>query len=198
MPFKKICGVYLITNWKTGAHYVGAAQHVLIRWCVHRLELRERRHIYQRHFGSALKSGDLSFFTLQECTRTMSKAELLQLEQEWMNNFPHRINIHKNAAGKGDPGRPWTEQERCSAGLRRKGKKHSTATKEKISRAHLGKKFTPAHIENNRLAHLGIKLGPFSEAHKDKIRQALKGRKKSPEHIANLRLAQQKRHAKTK
>lgn len=56
----------------------------------------------------------------------------------------------------------------------RLGSRHSEETKQKISKAHLGRKRTPEHCENTRLSQLGKKL---SEEHKKKLGDATRGRK---------------------
>ncbi len=44
----------------------------------------------------------------------------------------------------------------------------------------------PEYRERMSLAHLGIKMPPFTQEHKDKIRKTLTGKKHTPERIANF------------
>jgi hypothetical protein len=64
-----------------------------------------------------------------------------------------------------------------------KGKKHSDVAKLKMSRAKLGKKLSPEHVEKVAASRKGRK---YSEAYCKAISESLKGRKLSQEHKTKL------------
>ncbi len=186
MPYKKVCGVYIMISWKTGNHYVGAARHCFLRWALHRSELRRKIHCYQKKFEKDFDDGDLTFFLLQEYKGNPTKRELWNLEQSWANQFPDRVNKFKNVTGLGrkEPGR-WSIMQRIQMSISRRGRKHSKSTRMKISRALRGRKHSIEHRKNNSKARLGIKRGPMSPESREKNRLSHLGLKKTPEHIAN-------------
>ncbi len=59
-------------------------------------------------------------------------------------------------------------------------KPHTQKTKDKISKAHKGKKLTKEHKKTLSKMHIGVKKGPCSQKTKDKISRAHKDKKHSP------------------
>ena len=62
----------------------------------------------------------------------------------------------------------------------KRGRPHTQETKDKISKAHKGKKLTKEHKKTLSEVHIGVKKGPCSQKTKDKISRAHKDKKHSP------------------
>jgi hypothetical protein len=62
----------------------------------------------------------------------------------------------------------------------KRGKPHTQETKDKISKAHKGKKLTKEHRKTLSEVHTDVKKGPCSQKTKDKISKAHKDKKHSP------------------
>ncbi len=62
----------------------------------------------------------------------------------------------------------------------KRGRPHTQETKDKISKAHKGKKLTKEHKKTLSKMHIGVKKGPCSQKTKDKISRAHKDKKHSP------------------
>ena len=62
-------------------------------------------------------------------------------------------------------------------------------TREKLSKAHKGKKLSSAHVQKMAAAHRGMKRPPFSDEHKKKLSEGRRGMKFSEEHKRNMSLS---------
>ena len=62
----------------------------------------------------------------------------------------------------------------------KRGRPHTQETKNKISKAHKGKKLTKEHRKTLSEVHTDVKKGPCSQKTKDKISKAHKDKKHSP------------------
>jgi group I intron endonuclease len=187
MPFKKICGIYIIIAWKDRFHYIGAAKDVLTRWAVHKNELRKEVHRYQKHLEEAFKTDTLQFSMLEILDHKTTKVELLKHEQSWADQFTERINLFKTVTGKGRIGRKPNKETRAKMSSARKGKHHSLETRLKISASNKGKTRSKEVRLQMSKDRKGVKRGPFSYEHRKKISLALKGKKKSQEAVQNFR-----------
>lgn len=131
--------IYKLTNQKNGKIYIGKT--------VRTLTARFSSHVYDakvRNLNTALarairKYHETSF--LIECIETVSDDLLNEREQNWilvLKSTDRKIGYNLTQGGEGTA-----------------GYKHSPQTKAKISRVHLGRKFTSDHREKLRVAKLG-------------------------------------------
>jgi len=70
-----------------------------------------------------------------------------------------------------------------------RGKKHSAATRAKMSAWGKGRPKSPDHRAKVSAGKMGIKLGPFTAEHVHNMNLAKLGKKHSPERVENMRQA---------
>lgn len=124
MPFKKVTGIYRITNIQNNKVYIGSSKSIYSRWSAHRYSLRSGTH-FSTHLQSAWsKYGEESFqFELiEECQ-----------EEELISREEH--HIVSNLANNRSFG--YNTRTVCD---RNNGIKASEETRKKLRLAHLGHK----------------------------------------------------------
>jgi len=133
-------GIYKLQSKINKATYVGGTLNLKTRKNTHFNVLGRQKspQLLQDHYNKYGKN-DLEFFIIETC----SKKDLLHREQYWIDTLNPELNSTNTAY------RPT----------------HTEKTKQKISKAHIGKK-----------------QGPPSEEHKRKISEALKGKKLTEKH----------------
>lgn len=151
--------IYLITNKINGKLYVGQTHFTL--------EKRFQRHCWKSAhvvmpIANAIKKYGKENFTIEELCQCSTQKELDNMEIYWANKLstfcPNGYNLKVGRA----------------SGIT------SEETKEKISLANKGRKFSDEHIENLSKSHMGWK--PTNET-KQKWRNCFQGKKQKPEHI---------------
>ncbi len=134
----KISGVYAIKNKLTDDLYIGSSDDIKRRWVQHRRELKAGRH-YNKILQSAWdKYGEENM--LFEIIEACDKSELLKREQEYIDDCQPRYNIMDIAY--------------CPPS--RKGTSPSKETREKISRALRGRKFSEEVRRRNSEGHVKL------------------------------------------
>ena len=140
-------GIYQIYNPINEKRYIGSSINIVRRLKEHRRNLIAQRHHNQHLQNAWNKYGDLlEFKPLEYC----EPDQLLDLEQQYIdyyNSADRRFGYNIDAiANHASPGFHLSDE-----------------TKEKLSKAHLGKKRTPEIIEKCRQAQIGISKPKQSE-----------------------------------
>jgi group I intron endonuclease len=152
------CGIYKITNLKTGKFYIGSSVNIERRWYSHKSRLRRGIHSNEHLLNAWNKYGEDCFdFSILHETK---KEQLLDLEQEIIDEsgcLNRKIGYNKAL-------------KTCSSML---GKKHSEETKEKLRAARLGRKHTEETKSKISATHKGK---TFSEETKRKMSASAKKR----------------------
>lgn len=168
--FKKVPGIYIITNLITGKAYVGETLNIHERMSSHR---RQQRGI----IGNAFKKYGLDMFDIYiEYFPNFKKNDLLELEAQLIikvNSLtPNGYNV-------------------CPTGCNLTGFKHSDETKNKIRLAMSGRKHTVESKLKMSIAMTGIERSTrvLTESHKRNISIANKGKKRTQAVIEKMSIA---------
>ena len=124
MSYKKISGIYKITNTINNKSYIGSAVNVYYRLNTHKRLLRNNKH-FNKHLQSSYNKYGLDIFSfelLEECLQSL----LLQREQYWIDTL---LVV--------DPNKGYNKRLLANSNL---GIKASEYTKEKLRISHLGHK----------------------------------------------------------
>lgn len=151
-------GVYAIKNKITNQQYVGSAVSFKHRWDLHLLQLKKKTHHSRYLLRSWEKYGADSFeFIILE--HVNDKNDLLIREQWWMDNVNSSFNMSPTASST-------------------LGSKRSKESREKMRKAHLGKKLSPLQLANRIAAQSGdnhwTRKKKFSEEAKKRMSEAQK------------------------
>lgn len=154
--------VYLITNTVNEKVYVGQTKKSL--------RSRFRGHVYESEIGRskcaihrAIRKHGKDVFAIDLIQKCSTQDELNAMEAFWIKRYNavgkggYNLNCGEGVSGV-------SEETRRKMSECKRGKKHSTETREKISRA-----------------KIGVPLGPHSEETKAKISAGNKGKVRSPE-----------------
>lgn len=167
--------VYLHRNTVNGKGYVG--------WTSTSMEWRWRRHCYSAQEGSrlyfhaAIRKYGIESFTHEILDVLATEAGAKRAEKLWikrLGTFGSGYNL--TMGGEGVMGLRYPVSEE---------------TRQKMSKAHKGRKLTPAHIARLREVKRGVKLGPHSPESNELRSKALKGRSTSDE--TRKKIAESKR-----
>lgn len=151
-------GVYAIKNKITNQQYIGSAVSFKHRWDLHLLQLKKKTHHSRYLLRSWEKYGADSFeFIILEYVN--DKNDLLIREQWWMDNVDSSFNMSPTASST-------------------LGSKRSKESREKMRKAHLGKKLSPLQLANRIAAQSGdnhwTRKKKFSEEAKKRMSEAQK------------------------
>lgn len=128
----KICGIYKITNKINNKCYIGQSKNILKRW-----KTEYKWYKINNHLQSAFKKygiENFDFEIIEECESNL----LNEREKFWIgiyNSFDRNFGYNKTLGGAGTPGRTYIMPDE---------------TKNKISLANIGRKFTPEQLEEFR------------------------------------------------
>lgn len=128
MNYTGVGYVYAITNTVNGHRYIGSTTNYQSRWSTHRSTLRRRVHhsfVLQKAWDKYGESA-FTFELLVICPKKLRidyESRLMQLQTYNVMRTPHETKV-------------------------RGGRHHSAVTKQKMSAAHIGRKFTPEHRAN--------------------------------------------------
>lgn len=176
-----LSGIYAITNTANGKHYVGSAINIPARWRAHIRSLGKGAH-HSRHLQASWNKYGKDAFEFLVIERVDQKDKLLEREQFWIDHF--------SSASTG--------YNICAVAGSQLGRKHSAASREKMSASRLGKKHSAEHKasisagQKGRIcsAETARKIGDankgkkLSAASREKMSAARKGRKMPPEAVA--------------
>ncbi len=196
-------GIYAFENILDGRTYIGSSNNVERRKSQHLHSLRKGEHhsiFFQRAWN---KDGEESFrfIILEVCSN--DKKELVKKEQSWLDSLKPEYNlapiagnnsgIKHSEQSKKNMSEAHLGQKSWNKGNKGYGKGHtlSEEAREKIRKAHLGKKYGLGHkLSEDAKARIGAahKGMKHSEEAKAKMRAANKGRKCSEETKAILRV----------
>lgn len=156
----KTCGIYEIINTVTGKRYIGQSVDVYTRKRMHFCDLKKGGHFnsyLQRSFNK-YGCGCFEFRVLEEVPEDILDVK----EQTWICFYKsNQNNFGYNSESGGSL-----------------NKRHSKATRQKISLSHKGMIFSDEHRRNIGLVRKGV---PLSEEIKNKISKSLTGRVASEE-----------------
>ena len=164
------CGIYAIFNKITGWVYIGQAYDVNKRWDRHQYELNNKRH-HCSHLQRSWNTHQATSFYFIQLLETSAEF-LIQEEQAYMDYYKGlNVPLYNILPAK-----------RSHLGIKR-----SEETKQKISVANKGRKYSQKYKDKCAKRQTGVSHGPLSEEHKNKISSANKGKILSPEHAAKAR-----------
>ena len=135
--------------------YIGHSLRIEKRWHNHKYRLRKNTHISPHLQAAWNKHGANSFkFYVLEF---ISKSELVEREQFWLNKVKPFNNIGYNLAPKAGStlGIKASEEHRLKNSKAQKGKMISVETREKIKISLKGRKQSFEHRNKRRIAQLG-------------------------------------------
>jgi group I intron endonuclease len=144
---EKICGIYCIESKKDSKKYIGQAFNIYDRWMYHKNSLRKNAHhsVHLQRAWNKYGEENFSFWIVERCDT--DENILLEREFFWMKEYK---TLEKEFG--------YNEREAGSRG------RHSAETKEKMSKAamgkpgtNLGKKFSEEHCKKMSLAQKGVK-----------------------------------------
>lgn len=163
-------GVYQIINRINGHRYVGSSINMSKRLGDHFSYLRCGRHDNPRLQRAFNKYGAENFYS--KVVELCSEELLEPREQHYLDNWKPEYNIAKFAY----------------AGMR--GRKHSRASRRRMSEALKGRVLTEEHKARIAEAHRGKIQAPHTEETKRKMSEAHKGKKHRSESIEKMRKVQ--------
>ena len=168
--------IYKITHKLSGKSYIGQTIRTLIqRW---------KEHSGGKHLCIALKNAVAKYgkdaFSVEEIASYTNLEDLNNAEEYYIDFYntlsPNGYNL--KAGGN--------------------NKTYSIESKAKMSAWQLGRKQSPEHIENKRLASIGEKNPFYGKKHTEETKQKIRDKKKgipakprSPEYYANISKAKQ-------
>lgn len=159
------CCVYKIENVISGDFYIGSTINTMIRFRVHKRELRQGKH-HSGHLQNAYNIYGIENFKYS-VIEVCEKCDVRQREQYYIDLLKPRYNI----------------QTTVGSNL---GLKHTEEAKLKISKANKGRAFTQEHKDNIKKNHGKI---VYTEELRKKLSNLFKGRKLSSEAIENMKRA---------
>jgi len=165
--------IYAIVNSITKDMYVGSAISVRRRWKGHKYALKRGTH-HSPKLQNAVNKYGLDIFNCEIIQLVEDKSKLIEREQFWIDFFKPTYN-----------GRPVAHSPF--------GTRHTEETKEKMSAAHKGRRFSAEHCANISAAKKGCvikeeqrkllsEIGKgkrLSDASKAKISMSLMGNKRA-------------------
>lgn len=204
--YKKVHGIYRITNKLNDKFYVGSAVNLYERWHKHKSQLLKNKHD-NGYLQKSFNKHGLENFNFEVIEIVDSRENLINREQYWIDildatnkkiaynlapnagsmlGFKHtektKAKISKNRKGIKIP-----QEAMDRSAQNRRGLKISEERKRKISEVHKGKAVSEETRTKLSKALKGRKGEPRSEETKMKISKANKGRTTMPkgENVAN-------------
>lgn len=168
-------GIYKIINTVDGKYYVGSSKNIQKRWDEHRRELRLNKHPNDFLQNAWNKHGESNFdFKIIELVKN---EELLLVEQKYLDivKVESEMSYNLNYDARGGELSEYSKQKISKANM---GRKITEEIRLKLSESHKGIKLTDDAKLKLRVFNKGKKL---SDDHKQKIGLANKGKKYSSE-----------------
>lgn len=164
----RILGIYKILNKTTGKFYIGkSANSIAHRWNVHRFLLRKGKHknIYLQNAWNKYGECDFEFIILEVCI----KENITEREQYWMDLtgcYDRELGYNINPNAETSVGKKFRQETKDKISAANKGNKWSEEAKAKITGRMLSKEHIEKVIETKR------KNGTLSSLH---LVKSLKG-----------------------
>lgn len=162
-------GIYVIARVDGARCYIGSAVNIASRWSSHRCRLNKGNHHSPQLQAAWNKHGPSAFeFAILESVS--EKSQLIEREQVWLDRFLPYYNTRRVAGST--LGHTLSVEARERISRAHKGRKHgppSAETRAKISAAIRGRPLTPEHRAKLAAAKLGKKRGPYSDEHRAAI-----------------------------
>lgn len=144
----KLSGIYIIENLIDGKSYVGSSSDIFRRWAWHLSSLRNNTHnnaYLQRAFNKYSEQNfDFAVVELSEIN-SMATVETYWIQSLGTSESGLGYNLTSTAAVPSDA-------TRLKMSKNNSKRKHSEETKNRISNAMKGRKFSAEHLKNNRAA----------------------------------------------
>lgn len=171
---KRVCGIYTITS-PSARVYVGQSRHVYQRFRFYRYDKRKGTQpaldASFRKYGVSAHIFELAHWLPLD----VAQSRLDYFEQLYMDSYRSRHIRLLNCREGGYRGALHPAQaEKIRAKLI--GHAVSAETREKLRRAHTGKKHGDLHAERSGRVWRGRKRGPMSDQHKKKLSAARMGK----------------------
>lgn len=139
-------GIYSILNLENGRHYVGSSQDLKQRWKTHKRLLGLNKHHAKKLQFAWNKYGENSFrFDILELAPV---GDILNREQFYMDKTAPFYNTLRRADGF--RGYKHTAETKLKMALSATGRLTSEEVREKLSRSHIGIKFSDERVEQMR------------------------------------------------
>jgi len=191
--------IYAIKNIINNKIYIGSSNNYKLRWGRHKSNLKHNKHdnIHLQRAWNKYGEETFKFDIIEELSKNNI---LLEKEQFYMDkyksyDFNFGYNINPIADKPPSPkGRIITDEYRENMRKAQLGHFVSEETKQKMSRAHMGKKKPRTKEWQEKIVksrHAGAGYGCSKET-KEKIRQTLLGRKTSEETKLKISIALKK------
>src|SRR5688572_24888887 len=142
---RNLTGVYALVNIQDGKMYIGGSVRIAGRLSEHLKWLNSGIH-YNKGLQDAHDKWGIGFTLLEECNRD----ELKEREQWWLDNTVSKYNIAPYARGGNGP-RSEDSKRRIGEAQRGRRRVVSAETREKISKAKKGMKFSEETIKRMSL-----------------------------------------------
>lgn len=141
MPKEKLSGIYCIENKVNSKKYIGQSNNIYARWCHHKYCLNNNRHANDHLQKAWNKYGENNFdFTILE----LCDAEIIDSKEQYYIE-KYSTMIDKNGYNLDSGGH--------------KNKHHSEETKNKISKAHIGKFVSDETRKRISIGRTGVMKG---------------------------------------
>ncbi len=136
-------GIYAISMiGKRDRYYIGSAVNFRKRWAIHRHHLREGTHHSDPLQNAWNKYGAAAFeFAILECV--MYRSDLISREQAWIDRFCPYYNVAPVAGSS--LGRKHSAASRARISASKRGTKYSQAARANMAKARIGNKNTLGH-----------------------------------------------------
>src|SRR5690625_3837716 len=137
MAYKRIKGIYSVTNITTNRVYIGKSVNIKVRWSRHRYDLRDGIH-WSRKMQEDYNNYGLDSFEfeiIEEVPEAPNTNSLDNLEINYIKEFTKDKEMYnKSLGGKGNNGVVFSKETRRRMSESGKGKRLSQDTKDKISK----------------------------------------------------------------
>lgn len=137
IAYKRIKGIYVVTNKETGKKYVGKSLNIKVRWSRHKYNLRDNIHwnIEMQQDYNFYGDDIFNFEIIHEMPLSTTDEVLCEMEVEYiekLNTFNDGYN--ETLGGIGNKGRTFSEEARANMGSGLRGKNHTEESKASISK----------------------------------------------------------------
>lgn len=173
MAYKRICGIYKITNTVNNKIYIGSAISTKERWNQHKRKLKLNKHTNKHLQNAWNKYGD-DKFTFKVIEYVEDKEKLIEREQYWIDNLKvcdrtYGYNININASNR--LGMKHSEESKQKFREIAKNRKFSEETRRKMSESSKKENLSP---DTTLKMSNSLKGRVFSDEHKNKISSSLR------------------------
>lgn len=181
-------GIYQIRNIVNGKMYVGSAVNIAAREKAHRFHLTRNTH-HAVKLQRAWNKYGADAFVVEIIERVADKAQLIQREQHWINEYiPHLCGYNSAPTAGSSLGVKFSADTRAKIGASHKGMTHTAESKARMSQSKRGSVYPPRSPEHRAKISQNQRGRKLSSAHIEKIRQAKTGH--TPTLETRLKMAQ--------